>query len=42
MVHITQTDSLNIAELQIYTSLSETQLYHYNEPLEGLVHSGEP
>ena len=42
MVHITQTDSLNIAELQIYTSLSETQLYHYNEPLRGLFIAESP
>ncbi len=42
MVHITQTDSLNIAELQIYTSLSETQLYHYNEPMRGLFIAESP
>lgn len=42
MYHITETDTLDIPELRIYTSLSETQLYHINEPLKGLFIAESP
>ena len=42
MYHITETDTLDIPELRIYTSLSETQLYHINEPLKGIFIAESP
>ena len=42
MYHITETDTLDIPELRIYTSLSETQLYHINEPQKGLFIAESP
>ena len=42
MYHITETDHLEIPELEIYTDLSETQLYHCREPQTGLFIAESP
>lgn len=42
MYYITQTDHLEDPELQIYTKLSETQLYHCREPHRGLFIAESP
>mgnify|MGYP000417592121 CR=1 FL=1 len=41
MNHISIT-TLEAPELDIYARLSEGQLFHYNEPKEGLFHCGKP
>ena len=42
MYYITDTDHLEDPELQIYTKLSETQLYHCREPHKGLFIAESP
>lgn len=42
MYHITETDHLDIPALEIYTELSETQLYHCREPQAGLFIAESP
>ena len=42
MYYITDTDRLEDPELQIYTKLSETQLYHCREPHKGLFIAESP
>ena len=42
MYYITQTDHLEDPRLQIYTKLSETQLYHCREPHRGLFIAESP
>ena len=42
MYYITETDHLEDPELQIYTKLSETQLYHCREPHKGLFIAESP
>lgn len=42
MYYVTQTDHLEDPRLQIYTKLSETQLYHCREPHKGLFIAESP
>ena len=42
MYYITETDNLEDPGLEIYTELSESQLYHCREPLSGLFIAESP